>query len=496
MTTRSILFGDNIHINEKNFSSFLGFLKSRDVQIFLPVNPPFKYDCYGHYEKSHIKIASKIQEYDELPEDKILTLMSGNLLLIEIYRAELLSAIIPICSDIFSLELISDHDLISLALEKHRTLLHINIAVASLWIDYWREHLKTIPSLAYIAVFSGSLSYARALLGVAKLSPARCFVLESLFTGHHYFCEERYFPIANRSDIRHDTVFISKNIDDKDHNYEVKRNHALKFFSKINNKNVKQPITQGNRIFPNNGKTLLIIGQVANDFSLIETSRNGICSFNVYYKIIEEALDVPGWRVIFKAHPWENKKNNLRTSLTKNLLDSKFSEYKNYKSVENYNINDLFEEANLVVCINTQAGIEAAAFGFKPIQLGDAFWGNRGFSIDLCLSELSSFGTLLSLPSSGRLNWQEYRQFERWWTTLLSKWVVEETTSPQTDAKLSQLFFELPRQAIRPINNASPNFNQSKLELGYKKFKKLLRNPKTFFRDSKHSIFRIFGKFI
>ncbi|MDK4603517.1 capsule biosynthesis protein, partial [Kingella kingae] len=67
-------------------------------------------------------------------------------------------------------------------------------------------------------------------------------VMESLFTGNEFFCEERYSPIANRTDIMHKAVYQS--LLDKINSESVYENERMKAINKMilmKNKNVQQP---------------------------------------------------------------------------------------------------------------------------------------------------------------------------------------------------------------------------------------------------------------
>ncbi|HCN9346693.1 TPA: capsular biosynthesis protein, partial [Escherichia coli] len=91
--------------------------------------------------------------------------------------------------------------------------------------------------------------------------------------------------------------------------------------------------------------------------------------------------------VIFKSHPWERHKNNIRSALTFEKIHEYIKELPDDKSsrvfiIEDFNLESLIKQSDHIVTLCSQSAIEAAFLGVKPIQLGNAFYGQKGFTYD------------------------------------------------------------------------------------------------------------------
>lgn len=518
MSNKTLLLADPIHINEKNFKSFLAFFRSRQVTIVSKERTELPIDAFGNYD-DHREILT--------PWRAPLASMSVTQLgLATSHGVNLFSVS---CAETISLAITQNIGLITepshpsesrmfdeLSRYSYEILLD-NMAAAAWWLDHWVTTLKATPRLAYVAVFSGSLTYARVLLELMKLHPARCFVLESFFTGLHYYCEERYSPIANSSDIRLGTIRKALGSPADVTTYEVKRNAVRKVVEQTKNKNVTQPEAQGKLIFRNGHPTLLILGQVMNDFSLLDSSAGRMNSVWAYRELIETVLDKTEWNVLFKAHPWERKKSNLKRPITKETIEATFGENPRVICVEDYALADAFRECHAVACLNSQSGIEAAIAGFKPVQFGGAFWGRNGFSHDLALDEIGTIPQLLQHQDCLGLSLAEFDQLEKWLVTCLDGWLIEEAVGRASEARLKQIFHEISAvPAVAPAAKASTGLPQAKkstpatgpakephaaasntsnagVGLFRRRINKLVRRPDQFFLDSRIRLFQWVG---
>ncbi|MBC6503505.1 hypothetical protein GW742_18815 [Citrobacter freundii] len=499
-----VLLSDGLHFSKKNFASLLCYLDETGAVI---TYPEFKNDSicrFGDYSRWPGILATG-HAMSNLTADELFNCTYKNINLFEVARAELMSK----CA-------VQEHwlnapgygssvrALFDKLFVNDNEDLRLNIASARYWAEYWFNLLSS-KTFDAVFIFSGALTYATALTEVMKCFPGRVYVFESFFTGRHYYCEEKYTHLPNNTDARFRHLLISGTpsgtvIDQARLEYGIKNALA------IQNKNVSQPASLKGRLFTNGKQTVLIGGQVLNDFSLLKTTRTGIHSVSVYRSVIERLLAETSVNIIFKAHPWENKKNNLFTAKTRMCIEHHFGNCSRVAIVEDYAVSDLFSEVDYVFVINSQLGIEAALHGFKPLQMGSAFYGQYGFTWDV--DSPGDVVTLIKNQSGGRLSVQEYITFREYMMYMLVDWLVpeDETTGK---VRLRQIFKVRPvKKAVSPVkeDSASTGGNRNvptekTHQTGtwhpvIRKMIKLRREPKRFLSDSSYSILRVMSKIL
>ncbi|EJF07249.1 capsule polysaccharide export protein [Thiovulum sp. ES] len=198
------------------------------------------------------------------------------------------------------------------------------------------------------------------------------------FTGNDYYFERKYEHIPNNSNFAKSNYLLER----KSISFYIHRFFAFRKLSRMKNKNVVQPEESQKLEFSNKNKTVLIIGQVINDFSILQTKLDNINSLYFYKDIIYKILENTNFNIVFKAHPWENKKANLKAPLTLNELSKTFGKNNRVLLTENFNIYQLFRISNFVLGLSSQGLLEASLFGKKPLQFGNAFYANQGFTYD------------------------------------------------------------------------------------------------------------------
>ncbi|MDK4574071.1 capsule biosynthesis protein [Kingella kingae] len=444
----SILVADSLHINKKNFASFFKFVEQTKPKIDFENTQKDWWTLYGNYESKLDKLYEKIDTLSKLPIDALYKFSMHDISLFLVCRAELLS-LVAVLSDWYDEAYPTDSYSLFLKLyEKNRTALLQNMAAAWHWLNFWNQKLAESQQYQYCCVFSGSLIYQRSLIELLKFKPTRVMVMESLFTGNEFFCEERYSPIANRTDIMHKAVYQS--LLDKINSESVYENERMKAINKMilmKNKNVQQPTDSAAFVFKYKKPVVTIIGQVVNDFSLLEVNGLGISSVQVYKELITKLVKA-GFNVVLKTHPWEKQKINIKSSLTKEIIQKfvdglSVKEREHIKIVGDYSIKKLFEQSEYVISLNSQGLIEAAFEGFKPIQLGNAFYGKKGFTHDYTFTQLTE---LISDIKSGKLNnlltLPEFDCLEQFLTVLLQKHTISVFDS---GLPLLRKRFELPK---------------------------------------------------
>lgn len=490
----SFLVADDIHLHARNFKPLFVYLEERDVDVLVHEAHADLKKRAGDYTGA-VELATHRRRLERLDADALWNHTHA-------FGATPIR-VFPLCrAEILSYALATQdhwHDDPIPALERpvfdrlharSRDLLLDNMAAACFWIDEWREvFARKDPPFSHAFVFSGSFTYGRVLLELARYHRTRAFVLESSLTGREFYCEERYTPIANRSDIRHPTVRASYRLPDDPANRLREEAKALQRLFESENKNVRQPESADLPRFADPSRpTLLVIGQVVNDFSIIEQHGGWLSSIAFYRELIERALRQTDYNVVFKGHPWEQKKTHVRRPLTKERLEA-FRQTLPPELAERFairNEDNLFalgQAADRVALLSSQAGIELAFFcGHRPSTFGGAFYGGAGFTDDY--TDLDAF---FEDVGRGReralLDLESYDALLRFLTRYLEMHLVTD----RGRAGMSQLARKIEAREIgaSPPPGRRGNDRRSLPERTIRKLRKLGRDPQAFFRDAR-----------
>ncbi len=441
MSAIRILIPDNLHINKKNFPSFFKFAESADAELHFVPEGRDLVTAFGHYEGlPHIK---KYGLFNEYRVSSLIGLTNHGINLFDVARAEILTRLI-VNPEWYDNPIPQTRiEFFEKVYYNNREILVSCMATAQYWIDYWVELLETNKKFTHCCVFSGSLIYQRTLIEVLKATPVRVLVMESCFTGNDYYCEEKYEPISNKCDIRHDTIYNSIDLPLDKNEYEKDRNKAINKLAMAKNKNVTQPQKGNDLNFKHKRKTVLILGQVVNDFSLLETGPLGLSSIH-FYKVLIKELVKKNFNIIFKAHPWEENKANVRHALTRSVLEQFVGnlpkdEQQKIRILDHYPITTLFNTSDYVLGLNSQGMIEAVLCGLKPIQFGEAFFGRRGFTHDIDLKNVPEFVEALNNGNiNGTLTLDEFSNFESFIVKFFQHQLV--SIHPSGVLKLREIF--------------------------------------------------------
>lgn len=416
MKNVSILFPDQVHFHERNFKSLFDTIKRHSIRHTFVTNMHHLVATFGDFFEHKGILIEHYNEISELNNEQLMNLEVNGIDLFKIYRSEALAYFLSLQefrekiahvntkNEIFNLMSIVDHEALLL-----------NISATIFWLKFWDEKLSTIKAHTYACIFSGVQIYNRTLLEKLKTHTTTPLVLEHFFTGNEFYIEEKYEPIPNNTNLKHlnayKNILLPENIDE----YERKKIKAINKVLLSKNKNVTQP-TNYIKI-DNKGKIIItIIGQVYNDYSIIGTATKYLSSINFYLELIEKLLQDESIFVVFKAHPWERNKNRAKAAPTYDALE-KFSQTltENKKErlliTENFNLSDLINQSQHVVTLCSQSAIEAAFLGIKTIQLGNAFYGKKGFTYDY--TDIDDF--ILDLKSNKllrALTLEEYKNLE------------------------------------------------------------------------------------
>ncbi|MBE9607843.1 capsular polysaccharide export protein, LipB/KpsS family [Chitinilyticum piscinae] len=512
---------DSLHINTKNFKSIFDFITEGKHEFDQHIKDARIIANYGNYTDFPLEASAQLEQYKQYNKELLYTAQIDGVNLFKLCQLELLSYVFAITPHKDHPTFYTFEDIFNYCHNEHKEILIRNIAMAAYWYHYWKRFLLNAPKYDFALIFSGSLSYTRALIEQLKTTSTRVFILETFFTGNDFYCEETFEAIPNNSQIKSENYYNQLlKLTDTSHKEKTK---ALNKIQLGCNLNVKQPPRKNAPLFKNKRRTILILGQVANDFSLINGQGGAISSISLYTKLIQKILDQSDFNIVFKAHPWELKKTNMKANVTADEIQRRFANEQRLCVVSDFNIDELFDNADSVVTINSQSGIEAAWQGFKPITLGLPFYGHKGFSTDFHPSNIDAAIDFIAKSPNDNFNLtlQEYDKFETFLTVILQGQLISK--HPSGLAKLRTLFSALSavtyqsnpikspqrepkithstestqnREAISEEKAISEDKrNSTELTPFQRKLRKFKRSPKRFFADSKHKWMRPLAHF-
>ncbi|MCL1962191.1 MAG: hypothetical protein FWG56_10590 [Desulfovibrionaceae bacterium] len=431
MKNLSILIPDNLHINKRNFPSFFDFTEREKAKVHFETRRRDWIGLYGDYASKLPVLQEKIEVLNRLSPEDLMAYNVKGANLFKISRAEILAYVAVGAGWYDAAYPRTLVEIFQKLNSCNRMTLLQNMAAAWDWIIFWRNMLSDFPQFTHACIFSGSLIYQKSLIRVLSFTSTKCMLMESSFTGNDFYCEEKYEHIANNCDIRHEAVFRAISVADNEWGVEREKIKAINKILLSKNKNVTQPVQGSPIIFKNkNFPIVTILGQVINDFSLLEYRNIGLSSIHFYKQLISDLLEVD-CNIVFKSHPWESKKDNVKKSLTKDELTNwmlSFPEEAQEKIlfVDNYPIENLFKCSSWVAGINSQGLLEAAFHGLKPVQFGNAFFGEKGFTHDYELNDTKGFlekikieSRSISATKEGTMTLAEFDAFESFCTKLL-----------------------------------------------------------------------------
>ncbi len=525
MKNISILFPDSVHFHSKNFKSLFDFIERHKIKHTFIDDRREWVSAYGDYSSYTEELSVYIERLNENSLDELLSINVNGVNLFDVCRDEALTYYLP-KSD-FRNQVISfpiREELIKIMWETDCQSLILNMSAAWSWCDFWSERLGGLKNHTYVMIFSGAQIYNRTLLEILKTHPSTPLVMEHFFTGNEYYLEERYSPIPNNSDIKHSNYYNAIKINAENEDLNRLRVKAINKVILSKNKNVKQP--SFSEIIPSKNRDIItIVGQVVNDFSVICTATKYLSTIDFYINLIDGLLKSTDCFVVFKAHPWERNKNNVKSALTYDEINN----YINGLSIdlqeriyitEDFNLQELIKQSKHVVTLCSQSAIEAAFSGLKSIQFGNAFYGNKAFTYDF--NDIDDF---INEYKCGKLNpyltLNEYDSFELFLVKVLEKNLVSVfnsgilslekklfVTAPIPLAKVecdtnvdsfptttvSVVQPKIISQEKKIEENKVTKVNVPSIQSKNKKIAKFRRDPKKFFLDSKYKTLNMIGR--
>ncbi len=415
-----VLIPDSWHFHRRNFAALFDALRADGIPWWRSRARRRWWKRHGDYRAFAGRLAPHLRRLEPLDAEALIELRHAGVPVFACARSELMCLLLPrpgwrdggYANDAATVlrRAIADP-------EDRRDLL-LCMAAACDWIDHWTALLRRRGPFTHALAFSGSYIYTRTLQEVGRAAGLRLFALESFFTGNEFYFEERATPLANRSQLG-DPAFRARLALPQDQDLRDRlRAEAQRRLAAMRNKNVKvavgQPVPPP---FPGSSAgTVLIVGQVLNDFSLIETPSAEASSLATYRRLITGILERTDRNVVFKAHPWERRRPGLRRPLTLELLQETAAalppgQRARLRLVEREPISGLFPHVEHAVGLCSQGLLEACQAGLKPVQLGHAFFGGQGFTHDYADPD-AFVADLAAGRVAGALELDEYRLFE------------------------------------------------------------------------------------
>ena len=500
--TLKVLMPDTVHFHERNFKSLMEFFTRHNITITKNNEINSWAGLYGDYSTKLTELEPYLKQLKNIKKSELLTFNYKNKSVWEIARAELFSWFLPLVEFNVHVKEKDDKTHIELMCSINEDTVRRCYAAAMYFLDYWKKKLAELRVQSHALIFSGSQIYNKTLLEILKHSQTTPIIMEHFFTGNEYYFEERYTPIANSSDLRHAYYKPKESVE-----YDRLRIKATNKVLMLNNRNVKKTGDYLNINFET-GKTIGLIGQVVNDYSIIETATNFLNSVAFYKEFIKKAT-ANGINVVFKAHPWEMHKNNVGTSFTKDMLEYwaetelTIEQQERLIITESVDIDCIFKQVDYIVGLCSQGLLEACFEGFKPVQFGNAFYASRGFTSDYLTID-SFISDVYQENVSGILKLNEYKKFEDFLVEALESHLVSVHKSGilslEKKLEMYPLIPLIEKRTATPQKKAHTKTESITLKevsldnVTARKLKKLKKDPKSFFKDSKLGLFRKLSK--
>ena len=385
-------------------------------------------DCYQRDE-----LVEYIDRLKDLAPQEIIELECQGITLCKIVEHELLGEMIA--EGLSSYKYLNSEDFIKCAYQNHYSLLITSYALAIYWVEFWLNSISR-ENYRYAIIFSGASIATRALTKCCELMPTEPVLVESFFTGAHFYFENRYSPLPNNSDVRFFRD-INRNID------SAKWKLSSEYLSCVSsrNKNVKQP---SDAISHLESSSYALIGcQVINDYSLLNGKYPKIASTDIYLSIIKEILGKTDLDVFVKVHPWERVKLEREVSLTEEVIRDFASEVpvgarSRVKLIESENLSQLIEGCAAFITICSQSALEAVFLGKKPIVSSSAFFSSKGFTYEFS-DPGSAVSHILDKNYSAEICLSEYKKFINFMSFCMLDSLIEEELTAASSQKLSRV---------------------------------------------------------
>lgn len=426
-----VLIPDTWHFHRRNFRPIFQAISQKRFTCLIEQSRKRWWQAHGDYTRHAPALAESLAFVHSHPIALWPDLTTLGINLWAVAKAEFLCRVLP-DERWYSSDLVNDAaEVFDFAIEtpQDQRTLALCLAASRDWILFWNRLLTENPDLTHALVFSGSYIYTHALLKVSEQRQISAFVLEHFFTGEDFYCEQKYEPVSRNSQLASPQFLASLALQDT----FFADAYAAARLRNSKNKNVSATeagLSTKWLCWGKSDRVVLVVGQVLNDFSLLESEGYPLSSIVVYQQLILRVLEATDCKVLFKSHPWERKRANLLNPQT--LLELKRwsaqlpqSYQRRLVFCENEPLDELFRLANHVVGISSQGLLEACQRGFKPWVLGKAFFSNHGFTHEPeSLNQLTDY---INGNAMSRLTFSEFECYKNFINKVLCVHLVPNT---------------------------------------------------------------------
>lgn len=426
-------FVDQINFHKRNFDNFISFVESNFSFKYNNAYPALK-KSFGKYEYRKISGLPGFSKYEDmfrtlneksLSDLKKVTYKGYNLW--DVVYAEMYAYLTPKIYQLYIAGEIQEQpqevdDLLDwlrasdVEDETFQQIVFYNFAVGAFWIDYWAATLKKLK-INNLCVFGGTTTYSRAATLVSQWNNINVLSFEGSFIKDFHYADSASGMITNNHRFADHSKWVRLQgldfLDSQAKWLEDVMEGRLNLNVVQPNKLTKEELYDRYGIRPNK-KLVLLIGQVLNDFSITRDLQTYNSSIDFYVDVIKTMAEKEDCHLFIKLHPWENHKQNSTSELSKRVLEKKLEELsiKNYTVDYDVNIDSLIEFSEIGLTSCSQAGLEMLYMGKRVVQVGNAFYGNKGWTVDVTQPEFLSLAIDIALNDS-RLNDIELKEVRK-----------------------------------------------------------------------------------
>lgn len=391
-------FVDNINFHKRNFENFITFVEENYSYHYNTAFPMLK-KSFGKYYRNNIQGLTNFENIEKqinsIKKEELPIFNFKGYNLWNIVSAELKSYITPkIYEDLLDkgikydkfdpLELLEKYDFEDESINK--AVLY-NLIVGAFWIEYWAKEFKKYE-IKNLCVFGGTSIYSRAATLVAQWNRINVISFEGTFIKKYHYADNASGIITNNHKYADRSNWVQLEgvslLGSQD-------NWLKKEMDSRTNLNVVQPKAVGKtEIYnkyniPSDKRIILLIGQVINDYSVTKDLQSFSSTIDFYLETIKAVQKLKGYHLFIKLHPWENYKQNSSPNLSKRILEQHLEQYnfKNYTIDYEVNIDSIIDVAEFGVTSCSQAGLEMLYSGKRVVQVGHAYYGFKGWTIDV-----------------------------------------------------------------------------------------------------------------
>lgn len=471
---KKVLFADAFNFKEKNFPNLLSYLNQFEVQLSHDTNYDGLKKDSGTLNQFDESLYGGLKNTHELSDKEIELLIHDEVMFIISSQDDFVEKNIKKPLDIYQCE--------------YQHIVDIARKRAIFWYSYWMENVNA----DICVVFGGNTIYTKALMMVSKRKNIPCYVVEHSFTGNDYYFSMQYEALPNNINVD------NKNI--------LKSDWVTRYKNK-NNKNVSPVLLDSKINFPD---YILILCQVRNDYSVISGNNKYLNTVIFYKDLIDKLLHITNDNIVVKCHPFEDKK--IKGILTYDYLINYVSTLsrenrKRIKIIKDFQFEALICDSKFAITLTSQSGLEVLASNKSLITFGDAFYSKKGFTYDVDNINNLTSDFLKDIPNY--LDFYKYDLFYKYisnyFDLLVSSDNLEKISSELNLKKNTTItknnVYKTNEVVVKKDsivnsnvipNNKSSNFENNKIDKGklIRLSKKLRKDPKLFFEDSKNPIIK------